>query len=181
MTRRRWLAVGVGACAALAGAGAAWWRSHSHDGQPDIWSLRFPTPGGGELALSQWRGKPLLLNFWATWCPPCVEEMPLLARFQHEHGAEGWQVIGLAVDREKPVQEFIAAQQIDFPIAMAGTEGIALSRALGNTAGGLPFSIAYDPRGAVLAHKVGALNSATLAGWAKLANAAPSQKSSKTM
>jgi thiol-disulfide isomerase/thioredoxin len=168
MIRRRWLAVGVGACAALAGAGAAWWRGHSQDGQPDLWSLRFPKPGGGDLALSQWRGKPLLLNFWATWCPPCVEEMPLLARFQHEHGAKGWQVIGLAVDREKPVQEFVAAKRIDFPIALAGTEGLALSRAMGNAAGGLPFSIAYDPRGVVVARKVGALTEAILADWAKL-------------
>ena len=166
MTRRRWLA--VGAVAAIAGAGAAWWRSRVPDGQPDVWSLRFPKPGGGDLLLSQWRGKPLLLNFWATWCPPCVEEMPLLARFQREHGGKGWQVVGLAVDREKPVQEFVEAKKIDFPIALAGTEGLALSRALGNSAGGLPFSIAFDRRGAVIAQKVGALNEAILNGWTKL-------------
>ena len=168
MMRRRWLAIGVGAVAAVAGAGAGWWRSQTPDDGPDIWSLRFPKPGGGDLALSQWRGKSLLLNFWATWCPPCVEEMPLLARFQHKHGVRGWQVVGLAVDREKLVQEFVTAKQIDFPIALAGTEGIALSRAMGNAAGGLPFSIAYDQRGAVLARKVGALNEAILAGWANL-------------
>ena len=72
------------------------------------------------------------------------------------------------MDREKPVQEFLTSKQIDFPIALAGTDGLALSRAMGNTAGGLPFSIAYDQRGALLAQKVGALNAAILASWAQL-------------
>jgi thiol-disulfide isomerase/thioredoxin len=92
--------------------------------------LRFPKPGGGEIALSEWRGAPLLINFWATWCPPCVEEMPLLARFQKAHRADGWRILGLAVDKEKPVQEFVTSKGIDFAIALAGNEGLALSRSL---------------------------------------------------
>jgi thiol-disulfide isomerase/thioredoxin len=168
MTRRRCLAVGAGAVAAVAGAGVAWWHNRPSTAQPDVWSLRFAKPGGGDIVLSQWRGKPLLLNFWATWCPPCVEEMPLLARFQKDQRRSGWQVLGLAVDREKPVQEFVTATGIDFPIALAGAEGLALSRSLGNDAGGLPFSIAFDRKGAVLEKKVGALSEAVLARWARL-------------
>ncbi|MEO6745237.1 MAG: TlpA disulfide reductase family protein [Caldimonas sp.] len=154
--------------AAVAGAGAAWWHSDEQSKRPDVWSLRFPKPGGGEVALSEWRGAPLLINFWATWCPPCVEEMPLLARFQKAQRGAGWRVLGLAVDKEKPVQEFVAAKGIDFPIALAGNEGLALSRSLGNTAGGLPFSLALGRNGTVLAQKVGALNEAMLAEWARL-------------
>jgi thiol-disulfide isomerase/thioredoxin len=130
--------------------------------------LRFPKPGGGEIALSEWRGAPLLINFWATWCPPCVEEMPLLARFQKAHRADGWRILGLAVDKEKPVQEFVTSKGIDFAIALAGNEGLALSRSLGNSAGGLPFSIALGRDGTVLARKLGALNEAMLADWARL-------------
>lgn len=168
MTRRLWIVSGLGAIAAVAGAGAAWWRGNSRPEQADIWSLRFPKPGGGEVRLSEWRGKPLLLNFWATWCPPCVEEMPLLARFHRDHRSAGWQVIGLAVDREKPVQEFVAAKGIDFPIALAGHEGMSLSRSLGNAAGGLPFSIAFGRSGTVLAQKVGALDERILLDWARI-------------
>lgn len=168
MTRRAWIAGCAGAVAAVAGAGAAWWHSDEQSKRPDVWSLRFPKPGGGEVALSEWRGAPLLINFWATWCPPCVEEMPLLARFQKAQRGAGWRVLGLAVDKEKPVQEFVAAKGIDFPIALAGNEGLALSRSLGNTAGGLPFSLALGRNGTVLAQKVGALNEAMLAEWARL-------------
>ena len=168
MTRRAWIAGCAGAVAALAGVGAAWWSSSAQTSAPDIWGLRFPKPGGGEIALSERRGAPLLINFWATWCPPCVEEMPLLARFQKAHRADGWRILGLAVDKEKPVQEFVTSKGIDFAIALAGNEGLALSRSLGNSAGGLPFSIALGRDGTVLARKLGALNEAMLADWARL-------------
>ena len=168
MTRRAWIVGCAGALAATAGAGVAWWRSRAQPGAPDIWGLRFPKPGGGEIALSEWRGAPLLINFWATWCPPCVEEMPLLARFQRAHRSTGWRVLGIAVGKEKPVQDFIAAKGIDFAIVLAGNDGLALSRSLGNAAGGLPFSIAFGRNGTVLAQKVGALNEAMLTDWSQL-------------
>ena len=74
----------------------------------EIW-LRDAVPlslDGGKLALANFLGKPLLVNFWATWCPPCVKEMPLLDRFAQEQRAAAWQVVGLAIDKIEPVREF---------------------------------------------------------------------------
>mgnify|MGYP001544650046 FL=1 len=174
MKRRSVVAAGgVGTLAVAAGIGAALWRDRSAGTEPvaaaplamPIWSMRFVRPGGGELAFADLRGKPLLLNFWATWCPPCVIEMPLLARFHAQHRAAGWQVVGLAVDQAVPVQAFMRQRAIDFPVALAGAEGLDLSRALGNSAGGLPFSVCFAADGTARNRKLGALDGATLAAW----------------
>jgi thiol-disulfide isomerase/thioredoxin len=175
--RRRTLVLSTAAVAATgAGFGWAWWRQSSRpptsDGEPDpahgvdVWSLRFESPSGGEIALAAMRGRPLILNFWATWCPPCIVEMPLLDRFQRTHKAAGWQVLGLAVDSAAPVREFLARQTIGFAIGLAGMQGVALSRSLGNTRGALPFSVGYDASGAAVERKLGTLNWDELAGWA---------------
>jgi thiol-disulfide isomerase/thioredoxin len=167
MRRRTVVAAALGTVAALAGTGAALWLERRHQDEPDIWNVRLPRPGGGHLAFADFRGHPLLLNFWATWCPPCVTEMPLLARFHRKRGTAGWQVVGVAVDQEQPVRAFIEAHAIGFPIALAGNQGLALSQALGNTAGGLPFSVVFDAAGRARDRKLGALDEATLERWAR--------------
>ena len=174
MTRRGLLA--AGAVAALAGAGLGWalrrqaqQPSHANDADParvaDVWGLRFENPAGGEVLLANLRGRPLLLNFWATWCPPCVEELPMLDRFQRDHRTAGWQVLGLAVDSAAPVREFLAKHPVGFTIGLAGMEGLALSRALGNTSGGLPFSVIFDARGQPMERKLGAVTWDELSTW----------------
>lgn len=132
----------------------------------DVWGLSFPTPAGSELALAGFRGRPLILNFWATWCAPCVEEMPLLDAFERERRAAGWRVVGLALDGAEPVQEFLARTPVGFAIGLAQGRGAQLSRSLGNTRGALPFSVAFDARGESFARKLGALNAQELAAWA---------------
>ena len=104
------------------------------------------------------QGRPLLLNFWATWCPPCVQELPELAQFQREFRAQGWQVLGLAVDSPTPVREFLKKLPLDFDIGMAGLTGTELTRKLGNTQGGLPFSVAFGADGEVIWRKLGSTN-----------------------
>ena len=164
--KRRAAAVGIlGVGAGLAGVGASLWRDRERQAADDaVWRLRFPRPGGGELALASLRGRPLLLNFWATWCVPCVTEMPLLARFAERH--PDWQIVGLAVDREEPVSRFVAERRIAFAIALADVQGLELSRTLGNTAGGLPFSVAFGRSGRAERHHLGALDDEVLRTWA---------------
>lgn len=155
--------------AAAIGAGTAWWRSRSEpvaDGAA-IWPLRFDTPTGAQLAMSALRGQPLLLNFWATWCPPCVSELPLLDRFQREQQLHGWRVVGLAVDNREPVREFLARRPVSFAIGLAGLEGVGLSRAMGNTGGALPFSVVFDRTGKAVERKLGVIQPEDLARWAR--------------
>jgi thiol-disulfide isomerase/thioredoxin len=176
--RRAWLIGGVGAAAALAGIGGALWREtrgttagSEADATPDasLWALRFTRPEGGELALADFRGRPLLLNFWATWCPPCVRELPLLDSFQRAQAGRGWQVIGLAVDAPTPVREFLRRTPLGFPVGLAGLEGTTLSRQLGNANGGLPFSVFLARDGRIRDRQLGELDPATLQRWSSLA------------
>ncbi len=166
-TRRRLLVFAIGGVAAAAGVTLALRREPPKSAGVDVWGLRFPRPGGGEVVLETLRGTPVLLNFWATWCPPCVTEMPMLDAFHARHRAQGWTVVGLAVDQEKPVMRFLAERSIAFPIGLAGAAGLELARALGNSAGGLPFSVVFGRDGKVLRTKLGALDEDTLATWAR--------------
>ena len=176
--KRRQLAL-VGAGVGLVSVGLGWtmrWFAERPPAPPaevsagppiDIWPLSFERPEGGELILAQLRGRPLVLNFWATWCPPCVEEMPMLDRFHREQGDSGWQVAGLAIDSAEPVREFLARHPVGFPIALAGAKGVTIARSLGNLRGALPFSVIYDAGGNVITHKLGALTMDELNSWAK--------------
>jgi thiol-disulfide isomerase/thioredoxin len=174
MNRRALLVGAVGLAAGAAGVGGAWWRSRaSGAGSPalpeqasaDVWNQRFEQPGGGELVLANLKGQPLLLNFWATWCPPCVTEMPLLDRFHAAQRGRGWQVVGLAVDSPTPVRQFLARQPMGFPIGLAGLNGIELARSLGNPSGALPFSVVFDRQGKAIRTKLGSVHDADLAAW----------------
>ena len=166
-SRRHWLVGGVAALAALAGAGLAWRRS-SLEVVPDgsgpgagvdqpLWALTLDAPGGEPVALDRFRGKPLLVNFWATWCPPCVEELPLLNRFYSENAAKSWQVLGIAIDQPSAVRKFLQKMPLDFPVVMGGLEGTEISRSMGNLGGSLPFTAVLDGGGKVVHRKIGAL------------------------
>ena len=175
-TRRGWLLGGVGLAAAAAGAGLAWWRYRAGDADDDadaqvvrrLWALSFQTPDGAALPMASFQGKPLLVNFWATWCAPCIEEMPMLDAFYREHAANGWQVVGLAIDQPSSVRKFLQRMPIRFPIGLAGLEGTELTRSLGNDAGGLPFSVQFAADGRVLQRRIGRLSQADLKAWSGL-------------
>lgn len=169
--RHALLTGGVALTAAAAGAGWAW-RRHTQSeaiGGTDesVWHRRFDRPEGGELALAPLRGQPMLLNFWATWCAPCIKEMPLLDGFYQQYRPKGWHVVGLAIDSPTPVREFLAKRPVSFPIGLAGLDGVDLTRSLGNPSGSLPFSVAFDRHGTAILHKLGLLKPEDLTHWAQ--------------
>lgn len=170
--RRRWLYTAVGVTAACAGAAASWWmRRVDADAAPAptaIWDMRFDAPAGPAMVMRGFAGKPLLLNFWATWCPPCIEELPLLDAFFTQNKANGWQVLGIAVDQLSAVQGFLRRTPLQFPVAMAGMQGIELSRSLGNISGALPFTLVLGSNGAVVQRKMGRVLVEDLAAWRSL-------------
>jgi thiol-disulfide isomerase/thioredoxin len=174
---RRALLAGVGLAAA---AGGAWWAlkhqaaapasSGKSPGDPlpaDFWTKQFDTIAGPALGLAKLQGRPLLINFWATWCPPCVKEMPEIDRFHREFSGEGWNVLGLAIDSPTPVKGFLARKPVGFQIGLAGLGGTELAQELGNTAGALPFTIVIDAQGGIRQRKAGPTNFEELSAWAK--------------
>ena len=174
LSRRGALGAGVGAAAALAGGAVAWRaRLAEETGRAvdALWALRFERPEGGTLAMADFRGKPLVINFWATWCVPCIRELPALQRFQREHSGQGWQVIALAVDQPVPVLEFIARFKLELPVAMAGVDGLEWQRAMGNTSGGLPYSLMFDAQGHLRQRRLGESHYDELVRWAAQASA----------
>lgn len=170
MQRRHWLAVSAGAVAAAAGAGFSWWRLRGDPSAgvpPGFWTQRFEAPSGPAVTLADFQGRPLIVNFWATWCPPCVKEMPQIEQFYREHRSLGWQVLGLAIDGPTPVREFLKKVPVSFPIGLAGFGGTELVKALGNTAGGLPFTVAFNDRGELVQRKLGETSYEELSAWAR--------------
>ena len=166
--RRRLVYAGVAGLAALAGGGLAWWNSRlglAPGSADSLWPLAFETPTGQVLQMQALRGRPLLLNFWATWCPPCVDELPLLDRFYRENVANRWQVVGLAIDQPSAVRTFLKQTPISFPVGMAGLEGTELGRSLGNLSGGLPFTVVMDANGSLRHRKMGRVTEAELHQW----------------
>lgn len=123
-----------------------------------LWDLKLNLPDGTTLAMQNLHGKPLILNFWATWCPPCVEELPLLERFYRENASKGWQIVAIAADSARAVSEFLVKLPLSFPTPLAGIGGVEMSKSLGNLSGGLPFTVVIDTEGSIVLRHMGKLN-----------------------
>lgn len=125
-------------------------------------SLSLPDASGHMNALEQWRGRTLVINFWATWCPPCRKEMPAFSRLQEQYRNRNVQFLGIAVDTPENVQDFAAKTPVSYPLLVGGNEILSRARDLGNLKMGLPFTLIIDAQGRIHARKLGGIGEAEL-------------------
>ena len=128
----------------------------------DLPDFQFPDVTGKPQSIKQWHNKVLVINFWATWCPPCLEELPEFNRLQVQFQSSDVQFIGVALDEVNEVQTLTARLEIVYPQLIAGDSGIKLSRELGNHLNALPFTILVDQQGHIYQRHAGSYNSSEL-------------------
>jgi thiol-disulfide isomerase/thioredoxin len=124
----------------------------------ELLATTLPDSTGAKQAFSQWQGKILVVNFWATWCAPCVKEMPELSAFQQELGTSKVQLLGIGIDEAANIANFAKKHTISYPLFVAGMGGSELSSNLGNKGGALPFTVLIDSKGRVIKTYVGTVN-----------------------
>jgi thiol-disulfide isomerase/thioredoxin len=127
-----------------------------------LYATRLADLSGRPQALSQWKDKILVINFWATWCPPCREEIPGLIRVQRKYSAKNLQIVGIALDSPDQVAAFANSVGINYPVLLGGLDAINLTRLLGDASGGLPFTIVISAKGGANRTHLGMLSEAQL-------------------
>ena len=169
-TRRR-IVIGaaVGATAVFAGAGIQQWlRSGARDTPMDeravaeLWATRYTTLEGTKQTLADYRGNVLVINFWATWCSPCREEVPLFVKLQSEFEDKKLRFIGIAIDQPDYVRQFALEYKVNYPLLIGGLDAVGVSRRLGNKAGALPYTLAVSGEGQIISEHSGALTEGRL-------------------
>jgi len=126
---------------------------------------------GQPRRITDWRGRAVLLNFWATWCAPCRKEMPLLEQLHQERGTGGPVVIGIAIDREEPVRLFVGETGVSYPVLVGQEDAMAVAESFGPAFVGLPLTVVAAPGGEILAIHSGELHPEDLAGIVKVVDA----------
>ncbi len=161
--RRRWIVAAIVAVV-MAGAGA-WVSSLRNAPAPPVdfavatlLAQTLPDPAQKGIALERYRGRVLVVNFWATWCPPCVEEMPELSTVAAEYAPRGVEVVGIGVDYPNKIAQFAAKWPVSYQLLVADKIGYELSRQFGNRSLGLPYTVVIDTRGQVTKRILGRFN-----------------------
>ena len=129
-----------------------------------VYAARLADLNGASQGFSQWRGQVLVVNFWATWCAPCREEIPGFVSLQERYGSRGLRFVGIAIDQPDKVAEFAREFRINYPLLMGGLETMALLRQSGNRAGVLPYTLVIDRLGNLVSREPGGLKEARLEG-----------------
>ena len=122
-----------------------------------LMAASIPDLQGRPRSLGEWQGSVLVVNFWATWCPPCLKEIPEFIRMQEKLGHRGLQFVGIAADQPEKVREFAAKYKINYPVLLAEMDIIEIASRAGNKAGGLPFTVIIDREGKWVRSESGAL------------------------
>lgn len=167
--RRRTVLALSGLVALLSGVGLSHWMSQrqrlSAQAEQALWGQEFSLTDGQSLAMASWQGHPVVINFWATWCPPCVEEMPLLDDFYRQNASKGWKMLGIALDQPSQVRRFLDRRTFAYPMAWGGLDGSQLSEVLGNDSGSLPFTVVLAADGRLIQRKLGKLSANEIQKW----------------
>ena len=163
MNRRQWIMIGgISLLALLAGVFSSQWISQTGlASDPSIkafFANPWQTPDGKPANSENWRGKVLVLNFWASWCPPCVEEMPALDRIAQEYASKNVLIVGIGIDSPSNIREFLQKTPVSYPIVLGGIEGSNLSKQMGNTQGALPYTVVINPKGKSIYTKLGKIS-----------------------
>ena len=124
-----------------------------------------PDLAGDERQLSEWDGDLIVLNFWATWCPPCKKEMPLFQDTYEAHRDGGFTIVAVAVDEQTATQHFVDDFGIEFPVLIGQDEAVAVGREYGNRIGALPYTVLIGRDGTILDTHRGEVEPADLDGW----------------
>jgi thiol-disulfide isomerase/thioredoxin len=159
--KHTFIIVGVAVAAAITGALYRW--SEVAEAPPDanaapkLWALSLPDLAQKRHPLNEWRGKVLVVNFWATWCPPCREEIPGFVRMSQKYSNSGVQFVGISIDSADKVRDFAAQYAINYPLLIGDSAALQIASAFGNRAQGLPFTIILDRSGATRRVRLGQL------------------------
>ena len=163
--RRALIAGAVGVAAAATGALVALGLQRSSDrSSAALQAAKFLDLEGRTRQLGEWKGKIVVCNFWATWCPPCREEIPMLIALSKKMEPKGVEVVGIAVDYAAKVRDFVKDYKVTYPVLVAGPDGLDLMRAAGNEVGGLPYTAFLDRQGKIVHEKLGALSQSEVEG-----------------
>ncbi|MBU3601661.1 TlpA disulfide reductase family protein [Polynucleobacter sp. AM-25C3] len=163
MNRRQWISIiGISLLALLAGVVTSQWIYKtglaSDPAIKAFFANSWQTPDGKSVDTDKWRGKVLVVNFWASWCPPCVEEMPTLDKLQQEFKAQNVLFVGIGIDSPSNIREFLAKTPVSYPIVIGGMEGSNLSKQMGNSQGALPYTIIINSQGKATSSKLGKIS-----------------------
>jgi len=130
---------------------------------PDhLWAMRLPDQYGKTQSLAQWRGKVLVLNFWATWCAPCREEIPDFIAVRTQYRTQNVEMVGIAIDSAQPVAAYVRDIHMPYPVLIGEGEALGLARALGNSSGALPYTVVINSAGRIVLRHLGRLPRAQL-------------------
>ncbi len=119
--------------------------------------ISFPDHLGKQRHISEWQGKIQIINFWATWCPPCLKEIPEFVKLQTKLADQNVQFIGIAIESAEPVQAYLAKNPVNYPMLIADDSGINLTQQLGNMVGAIPFTVIINSKGQMIYRHPGEL------------------------
>lgn len=165
----RTLIVPLVAVAALAGGWAVQQRltgefDASVSPEPGL-AITLPDVDGMQHSIEEWRGKILVINFWATWCPPCLKEIPEFIALQAQYKQQGLQFVGIAIDSQQAVSNYLKTVNVNYPMLVGGDEAIGLSQQLGNIVGTVPYSVIVDRQGRIAYRHPGELSKEKITEW----------------